>query len=88
MRRVFATTLKTKGADLDDIKEYLGHKSLDMTMRYAHITSDRKKRVIRLLDGHELGTCREQAAPPENQGQAEVAELKEKTNTCAGSSVG
>jgi integrase len=56
LRHVFATTLKNRGADLDDIKEFLGHKSLDMVMRYAHITSERKQETIKLLDGHCLDT--------------------------------
>jgi len=56
LRHCFASKLRIKGADLADIKEYLGHKSFEMTMRYAHITPERKKDVIRLLDGHYLDT--------------------------------
>ena len=56
LRHVFATTLKTRGADLSDIKEYLGHKSLEMTNRYSHVTSERKQSIIKLLDGHQMDT--------------------------------
>ena len=56
LRHVFATTLKSRGADLGDIKECLGHKSLEMTDRYSHVTSARKRAVIGLLDGHYLDT--------------------------------
>jgi integrase len=51
LRHHFASSLRMKGVDLLDIKEYLGHKSITMTMRYAHITTERKKAVIKCLDG-------------------------------------
>jgi len=56
LRHVFATNLRSAGADLADIKECLGHKTLAMTNRYAHVTNKRKKDVIKLLDSHYLDT--------------------------------
>lgn len=60
LRHVFASNLRMKGADLLDIKDYLGHKTLAMTSRYAHVTNKRKQEVIKLLDepedGHFLDT--------------------------------
>ena len=45
-----------KGVDLLDIKEYLGHKSISMTMRYAHVTTKRRQEVIQCLDGDFIET--------------------------------
>jgi integrase len=56
LRHVHATNLRSAGADLADIKENLGHKTLVMTNRYAHVTNKRRQDVIRLLDGHYLDT--------------------------------
>jgi integrase len=50
LRHVFASNLRMQGVDLFLIKELLGQKSLDMTMRYAHITSNRKQEAIKALD--------------------------------------
>ncbi|MFH1435574.1 MAG: site-specific integrase, partial [Pseudomonadota bacterium] len=51
LRHHFASSLRMKGADLLDIMEYLGHKSLEMVRRYAHVTTQRKQEVIKLLNG-------------------------------------
>ena len=51
LRHHFASSLRMKGADLLDIMEYLGHKSLSMTKRYAHVTTQHKQEVIQLLNG-------------------------------------
>jgi integrase len=54
LRHVFASNLRMGGADLFLLKELLGHKTLAMTMRYAHITCTRKREVIGVLDGEFL----------------------------------
>ena len=56
LRHHFASSLRMKGVDLLDIKEYLGHKTLTMTMRYAHITTERRKQIIKCLDGDYVET--------------------------------
>jgi site-specific recombinase XerD len=61
LRHVHATNLRSAGADLADIKENLGHKTLVMTNRYAHVTNKRRQDVMRLLDGHYLDTGAETA---------------------------
>src|SRR5215510_9190195 len=37
LRHAFARRLRMKGAPLEDIADLLGHKSLTMTRRYAHL---------------------------------------------------
>ncbi len=38
------------GIDLVTIKELLGHKSLSMTMRYAHLAPGHKRKAVNTLD--------------------------------------
>jgi integrase len=50
MRHMFASHLVMKGADIMTVKELLGHKSLSMTLRYAHLAPSHKRKAIELLD--------------------------------------
>jgi hypothetical protein len=36
---------------LKDIQELLGHKTMTMTLRYAHLTQERKRNAVNLLNG-------------------------------------
>jgi integrase len=38
------------GVDLTTIKELLGHKTLTMTLRYAHLAPSHKVKAVDLLD--------------------------------------
>ncbi len=40
-----------KGADLTSVKELLGHKTLTMALRYAHLASSHKVKAVALLEG-------------------------------------
>jgi integrase len=49
LRHTFASRLRMKGAPLEDIADLLGHKSLTMTRRYAHLGPNKLHRVVSLL---------------------------------------
>ncbi len=58
LRHTFASHLIMNGVDLVTVKEFLGHKSLKMTLRYAHLSPGHKRSAIEKLkffDGHQYG---------------------------------
>lgn len=50
LRRTFASQLVMSGVDLTTVKELLGHKTLTMTLRYAHLAPAHKVAALSLLD--------------------------------------
>lgn len=51
LRHTFASHMIMRGASLKEIQEILGHKNLTMTMRYAHLSQEKKKQAVNLLSG-------------------------------------
>ena len=49
LRHTFATRLRRGGVALEDIADLLGHKTLAMTKRYAHISMERLHAAIKQL---------------------------------------
>ena len=62
LRHTFASRLRMKGAPLEDIADLLGHKSLTMTRRYAHLGPNRLHEVVSLLKTTDTTTDTEHTA--------------------------
>ena len=51
LRHTAASHLVMRGASLKDVQEILGHKTMTMTLRYAHLSQEHKKKAVSLLSG-------------------------------------
>ena len=50
LRHCFASHLIMAGVDITTLKELLGHKTLTMTLRYAHLAPSHKVKAVDILD--------------------------------------
>lgn len=39
------------GVDLLTVKELLGHKTIEMTLRYSHLSGEHKMKAVQAIDG-------------------------------------
>ena len=57
LRHSFASHLVMRGAPIKAVQELLGHATIEMTMRYSHLSPDVRRDVVKLLDrGHVVPT--------------------------------
>lgn len=63
LRHTFASHYMMAGGDILGLQRILGHASITMTMRYAHMSPDHLKSALRLSllaqSGHRLGSFSE-----------------------------
>jgi len=50
LRHTFASHLVMAGVDLLTVKELLGHKTIEMTLRYSHLSGEHKMNAVQELD--------------------------------------
>jgi len=55
LRHTFASRLVMAGVDLRTVQELMGHKDIQMTMRYAHLSPDHKRAAMEVLDSRFSG---------------------------------
>lgn len=50
LRHTFASHLVMRGVDIKTVQELLGHKKIEMTLRYSHLAESHKAEAVRKLD--------------------------------------
>jgi site-specific recombinase XerD len=50
LRHTFCSRLVMKGVDIRTVMELAGHKSISVTMRYAHLSPEHNQAAIEKLD--------------------------------------
>lgn len=74
LRHTFASELAMRGVDLRTIQDYLGHSTLRMTERYAHLLPNHKKFSIQLLSRE---NCYNSATVEKQESYSAISNLQE-----------
>jgi hypothetical protein len=85
LRHTFASWAVQRGATLQEVKDLLGHSSLAMVIRYAHLSPEHLRKAVGRLDGllttpptaahrinpeHDLSPVQPMASPQSNIGES------------------
>ena len=71
LRHTFASQLVMNGIDIVTVKELLGHKSLKMTLRYAHLAPGHKAEAVNILCE---ALAKKQGKVEEQEGEGKLVE--------------
>lgn len=61
LRHTFGTELAAGGAEIQTIRELMGHKSIETTMRYLHSSRDRKRAAVKSLGSQRAAASKTEA---------------------------
>jgi site-specific recombinase XerD len=50
LRHTFASRLVMAGVDIRTVQELMGHKDIDMTLRYVHLSPNHKQAAMKMLE--------------------------------------
>jgi site-specific recombinase XerD len=71
LRHTFTSNILISGVDFITVRELLGHKTIDMTLRYAHLAPNHKMRAVNILD-----QVMSQNPPQEERQERKILEFK------------
>ena len=73
LRHTFASNLVMRGVDIGTVQELMGHKTIQMTMRYAHLAPAHKLAAVeRLASGAQLAQPSDTRTDTSASGEKEV----------------
>jgi len=72
LRHTFASVVIMRGGTLKDVQELLGHATMTMTLRYAHLTQEHKRKAVNLLNGLTASNCHKTVTFPHQEKSASM----------------
>lgn len=73
LRHIFTSHLVMRGVPIKAVQELLGHSTIEMTIRYGHLSPEAKKDAVRTLDERRNGTFAEHGESAAGKAVAESA---------------
>jgi len=75
LRHTFASRLVMAGVDLRTVQELMGHKTIAMTLRYAHLSPAHQLEAVQRLNRHATGTTTGTAGAASGEAAAPAAQV-------------